>query len=414
MYIKLHNMIRFYNEVDFKMCVDCFSKIDKEFVILCFETDSLFGKSNLIDSYCGTQFVFSETSNFNDLKERFCNLKLKISDNVDDVFPFYKKSYLIAHINDILTQINLVQGDTPDFYSVIDNLYDISASHASIDNIINLHKKISDLLCVKGLEHGTLKQRVLKWKQDNSISTKKFVYQISNELNNYKKMSFSLFSNEDNYNLNSIYDDDIVELNTVDTNQGWSAYNNYNSNYKGNIEFNASAKFNQYSVKTFLTHEAYPGHHFSSLFKEYLYKNNCIENYAVLNLLKTPSSLIEEGIGDCGLKILNLLPNTIDEKIEKALDDLSAEVDYLVAELVYENNATTDELYDILLNYKFMKDKEDASRSIQFIKNWTLYVPVYKLGREIVSTYIDTHSFSELKYLYYPCTAHIIRNDKNE
>ena len=114
------------------------------------------------------------------------------------------------------------------------------------------------------------------------------------------------------------------------------------------------------------------------------------------------------------LKILGLSTSSIDDEIEKALDDLSAEVDYLVAKLVYDKNTTKNELYDILLNYKFMKDKDDADRSLQFIENWTLYVPIYKFGRELINNYVDNHSADELIYLYYPCTTRILnRIDEN-
>ncbi len=396
------------------MTFNSFAKIDREFVNLCLATDNLLGKGTLIDSYCGEQIEFSKNLSLNDIIKRFLYLKEIILDNVDDIFPLYKKTYLVSHINAIITQIELFQGRTFGFNTAINNLYDITSSPPSLNNIIAIHDKLSELLCEKGIEHESLKQRVLIWKQNNSITTEKFVDRISHSLEYYKKKSFELFNKGNLDNLNNIYHKDTVVLDIVDTEQGWAAYNNYLYNYNGRIEFNSSAKFNQYSINTFLTHEAYPGHHFSSLLKEYLYKHNHIENYAVLNLLKTPSSLIEEGIGDCGLKILGLSTSSIDDEIEKALDDLSAEVDYLVAKLVYDKNTTKNELYDILLNYKFMKDKDDADRSLQFIENWTLYVPIYKFGRELINNYVDNHSADELIYLYYPCTTRILnRIDEN-
>lgn len=178
------------------MTFNSFAKIDREFVNLCLATDNLLGKGTLIDSYCGEQIEFSKNLSLNDIIKRFLYLKEIILDNVDDIFPLYKKTYLVSHINAIITQIELFQGRTFGFNTAINNLYDITSSPPSLNNIIAIHDKLSELLCEKGIEHESLKQRVLIWKQNNSITTEKFVDRISHSLEYYKKKHLNYLTRE--------------------------------------------------------------------------------------------------------------------------------------------------------------------------------------------------------------------------
>lgn len=385
-----------------------FYKIDKRFVELCFIMDNVIGNGNLIDSYSGEAFSSAKKLSLEELKDSFLSLKSEVIDYVEDVFPLFKRTYLTSHIDALLIQIDLLQGIKPNFKVAVDKLYDTNSTLPTLSSIETLHNKLLNLFLQKGAEKTNLKQQVIDWKVQNAISTEKFVDGISEISSEYKQKTFNTISNLFD-GIDNIYNKSLLKFEIVNTSQGWGAYNSYFNNYTGKVLFNSNAKFNRYSIRTFLSHEGYPGHHTSAVIKEYLYRNHLIDNYATLNLLKTPSSLIEEGIGDCGLKILTCMPTSIDDAIEKTLDDLSAEVDCFVAQLIYNNDCSEQDLYQVLLDYKFMRDKEDAERSINFIRNWNLYVPIYKLGREVISSFIENHSSECLKYLYYPCTEKILQ-----
>lgn len=389
-------------------------ELDMEFVSLCYSIDSLFGEGNLIDSYSGEIPVFSKNDTSEDLRKRLINFKDKVNSQINDVEPFFEKTYIISHINSLITQLDLFEGKIIDFNVALNSLYDIKSPIVSLSPIEKIHKELDELLTKKGIEKGNLRDRVLTWKKDNSVTTKCFVDLIKKERTRYKKLTFNLINDYVIKDINNIYDVSELDICLTETNQGWGAYNYYLGNYSGKISFNSKAEFNANSVATFISHEAYPGHHTSAMIKEFLLKSKIISNYATLNLLKTPSSLVEEGIGDCGLKILGIKPTNIDEEIEQTLDNLSAEVDYLLSEMVYNKNYSLDTLYDILLNYKFMNDKNDANRSIAFINNWTLYVPIYKLGRYYISNFINNNSIELLKNIYYPSTAKILMGFDNK
>lgn len=369
----------------------------KEFKYLCYQLDFSFGKGNLIDS------DFSKI-NFNDdllsldiIERRLIELKSK-STELENYHPLYLKTYLQKHIDALLMQIKLKK-QSVDYLEAISVLYDIEAKKPQHTVIERIHSELNDLLNKSGYTIGNLNQRVQKWNEDNKIKASDFINLINKRAKEYSEITKKIFANIVNFD----EIDDILELKLVDTNDGWAAYNYYINNYKGIIEFNSSSSFNQYSINLFISHEGYPGHHTSCLIKEYLYKHNQTNELATINLLNTPSSLIEEGIGDNGLKILKLENDDINFKIDQLLDRLSAESYYLAAYKYINDKQTEDKIMNILINDKLHANEKSAYRAMQFIKNWGYYIPTYKYGREIVSDFIDKYPNDFLKKLYNIC-----------
>ena len=250
-----------------------------------------------------------------------------------------------------------------------------------------------------GYNIGTLNERVQQWNKNNDIAASDFIILIDRRAKEYAKIVKHIFSKIIDFNEIS----DVLELKLVNTDDGWGAYNYYISNYKGIIEFNSAASFNKYSINTFISHEGYPGHHTSCVIKEYLYKCHQTNGLATLNLLNTPSSLIEEGIGDNGLKILNLKNDDINFKIDQLLDKLNAEAYYLAAYKYINDKQSENKIMDILINDKLHENEKSAHRAMNFIKNWGYYIPTYKYGRKIVSDFIDKNPNEYINKLYNIC-----------
>lgn len=369
----------------------------KEFKYLCYQLDYSFGKGNLIDSdFSETNFNDDKLS-LNDIEHRLLILKSK-SMEMEDLPPLFTKTYLQKHIDALLMQIKLKKQNT-DYIEAISILYDIDAKKPQHTTIEQIHSELNDLLKNNGYISGTLNQRVQQWNKDNDIKASDFVDLINKKAKEYAEIVKGQFSNIVNFNEIN----DVLDLKLVDTNDGWAAYNYYINNYKGIIEFNNSSSFNQYSINLFISHEGYPGHHTSCLIKEYLYKNNQTNELATINLLNTPSSLIEEGIGDNGLKILNLENDNINFKIDQLLDKLSAEAYYLATYKYINEKQTEEQIINILINDKLHANEKSAYRAMQFIKNWGYYIPTYKYGREIVSAFIDKHPNDYINKLYNIC-----------
>lgn len=369
-----------------------------EFKYLCYQLDFSFGKGNLIDSDFSTNiYDIDDKLTLEDIEHKLSDLQSK-SQEIEDCPPLFTKTYLEKHIDALLMQIKLKRQNV-DYLEAISVLYDIDAKKPQHTTIEEIHSALNDLLKSGGYTTGTLNQRVQNWNKDNDIKASNFINLLNKKAKEYAEIVKKQFGSFINFNKI----DDVLELKLVDTDDGWAAYNYYVNNYKGIIEFNSSSSFNQYSLNLFISHEGYPGHHTSCLIKEYLYKNNKTNELATINLLNTPSSLIEEGIGDNGLKILNLENNDINFKIDQMLDKLSAEAYYFAAYRYISDQQPEEQIINILINDKLHPNEKSAYRAMQFIKNWGYYIPTYKYGREIVSNFIDKHPNDYFNTLYNIC-----------
>ena len=382
-------------------------KIYEEFKYLCYQLDFALGQGNLIDSdFSEIRYEINDKLSYEFIKDKLIELKNKCQETIDDNPPLYLKTYLNKHIEALIMQINLKIGNV-DYLNAINVLYDIEAVKPDHNIIEQIQEELNDLLNQCGYDNGTLNQRINRWDEDNKINASDFIklsYEKAKEYANLVKKQFSTFINLDRIN-------DTLELKLVNSNQGWSAYNYYIKDYTGIIEFNSVATFNKYSLDTFISHEGYPGHHTSGLIKELLYRNNRTNELATINLLNTPSSLIEEGIGDCGLKILHLETEDINFKINQILDKLNAEAYYYAAYEYINNRKNEEQIMNILINDKLHKNEKSANRALQFIKNWGYYIPTYKYGQEIVGQFIDNYSGNYLEILYNLCCNSTLRRN---
>lgn len=380
-----------------------FVKIFSEFIYLCYQLDSYFGKGSLIDSCFSSNRYNIDNLTVNEISNKLYQLNDQCQ-NSQDLSPF-EKIYLCKHIKALLTQIEIKEKKT-DYIYTISKLYDIYAKIPKHICIEELHSILNELLLECGFKKGTLNQRIANWEQYNKINASDFVKMAKGKANEY----YSIIKNKMNSFVDFSKIHDVLDLKMVETNEGWSAYNYYVNNFSGVIEFNSSYEFNQYSLNTFISHEGYPGHHTSCLIKEYLYKYCNANELITINLLNTPSSLIEEGIGDCGLKIIGLENyEDINYKIEAIMDKLNAEAYYYAAYNYYYNNYSEDQIYQILINDKLHANEKSANRAMKFIKNWGYYIPTYKYGREIVGNLISQYNDSCLKLLYSACCNSIIK-----
>lgn len=376
----------------------------KEFKNLCYQLDFLLGKGSLIDSdFSKNIYKIDHQLTLDDIMHKLSDLKSECK-NMDDNPPLFTKTYLEKHIDALQMQIQ-IKKQRVDYLEAVSILYDIDATKPQHYEIEKIHSELNDLLKSEGYNTGTLNERVRKWNESCAINADDFIAKINDKAKQYAKIveqKFSSFINFSEIN-------DTLELKIVETKDGWAAYNYYINNYKGIIEFNSSASFNRYSINSFISHEGYPGHHTSCIIKEYLHKHNKTNDLATINLLNTPSSLIEEGIGDNGLNILNIKSNDVNFMIDQLLDKLNAEAYYLAAYKFNNDNASEESIMDILINDKLHDSTKSARRALQFVINWGYYIPTYKFGREIVSDFISSNPSNCFEKLYNICCNSTLR-----
>lgn len=389
-------------------------KIFNKYLQFCFEIDKILGEGNLIDSFSGDE-KFNIVVDRDTIYKRLRDFINEINDTVEDTYPFFSKTYLIKHVNALILQLEINDNiNKKSYLDTISILYDIEASIPDYNKIERLKKEIYKLLADLGIKGKDLNEKILLWKKQNEIESNEFISLVNEKKAYCSKLTFKLLKNrmlsaDDISNV-----EDVLNIRITETEAGWAAYNYYLKNYTGTIEFNSQAKFLKSSIDTFVTHEAYPGHHTSCFIKELLSKKNIYPTYSAINLLNTPSSLIEEGIGDCGIDIIGVRQDSINNKIQYLLDELSSEAYYYAAYEFYANNKSESDIMKILINDKLHTDETDAKRAMQFIRNWGYYIPTYKFGKELVRELISDYSVDCLDILYAPCCMSTIEMWKKE
>lgn len=371
--------------------------ISQTYINLSFEADKILGQGNLVDAFYGDRSKVKTRKNISKeiLRNDFINLRKEIQKNIKDEAPYFDKTFLTKQIDSIIMQLDVI--DKPISYKeAVERMLDIKIEEPQEESIKAIQDKLQKL--IKG---NNLKESVLQWREDNSVSAEKFVEISKIKIERYKKESFKLIERIfQEINIDELYQNTKIRLNVEDTKQGWSAYNYYKGNYQGEIGFNSKMNFNQYDFDIFLTHEAFPGHHMQSAIREYLNKKGLIENYFTINLINTPDSVIQEGIGDSGYQFINIKIENENEKIQYLLDRLNVEIQYYVAYQIFQKSMSKQEALEYIFKNRFDLNINESKKTLSFVEQWKYYIPTYKYGKDIVTKYYKKHGEKILPILY--------------
>lgn len=194
-----------------------------------------------------------------------------------------------------------------------------------------------------------------------------------------------------------------VEIELV-SGQPWSAYNWYLGSGRSLIQFNTDLPLRASSLLETLAHEAYPGHHTEGAVKERLLYLERGYAEAAIAPMNTPSNVINEGIGDTGLRVIlsdeerirwknevfyplaGLGPVDAEQalRLERAREGMNF-VSGNAALLLHEERRPADEVVAYLERYGLRK-REEAEQSLRFIQSplFRGYVFCYASGEMLI------------------------------
>lgn len=381
--------------------------IEEQYILLAHVADSLIGKGTIIDAFYGDKDIVKDIPklDINELINRLKKLHDDIKTNLDDEQPYYKQTFLLKQVNALLTQAQVYSGAKIQYREILKSYLDFEVGDPNWEAIDILKENINKELVLLGYK-GSLNKMVSDWKIDSSLSSAEYLKSVKILAKKYSEKTYEILKIS-----NILSDDDVAVLKEFDqinfelkeTNESWAAYNYYDRNYSGTVVFNKNGNFHKHNLKTFVSHEAYPGHHTSNLIREYLVKTKQLGQEATIHLLNTPECTIAEGIGDNAISFIHENNENIDLKIEVMLDDLAAEVDYAAVIKLFEERVTESEIISYLVKDKLLTEEKYAIRSLNFLKSWGYYVPNYKYGREIVRKYYESEGYKIFKLIYGIC-----------
>lgn len=386
----------------------------KLFIEISYDLDRILGAGNVIDaSFSGYQPT-DPTTDTHLVFEKIKALRI-LNHNNEDVFPFFKKSYIEQQLNALELQLKLFQ-DPQSYdgrYAEVARIFiGIELPEPSLTEITEIHNKLNSLLQTDDL--ATLAERLQAWKNHYQCSSSAYLKEAKMVTKEYAALTFTnifphLIDDKDIAGLKEL---DSITLEAEGTTASWTAYNYYSGNYTGKVIFNEAVPFYKNTIRTFVAHEIFPGHHASDIIKEYYLKNITRDDYMGIKFLNTPSCLIEEGMADAGLELLGISPSDTNELIEYYVGELHAAVTYYSTYQLFINNKDEADVSGEIKSMKLLINDSDVSRNINFIKSWKYYVPSYKLGRDFVRRQMEKYTDqTELLKLLYLCPIPSVIND---
>jgi hypothetical protein len=169
------------------------------------------------------------------------------------------------------------------------------------------------------------------------------------------------------------------------TDAPWGAYHYYKKGYKSLVEINTEFPVVKYTIKSWVTHETYPGHQTQLCRREMLYRKGKLGLESTLSLVNVPESTISEGLAECGGLFLNLEKDD-NEKLLVVLGRLGRWVGKQAAFMLNQDEVPEEEVATYIAENTFVSlDRAKARIPFMVDPIWRTYVFTYDEGWTFVS-----------------------------
>ena len=302
-----------------------------------------------------------------------------------------RKDYLIRHLTAMQMSLRLLSGEKVSLADEAEALYDVRPHWQDERNFEEAHKLFNEALP----SGGTLRERMLAWKQSLEIpveKAKELLPVIIRKLRALTDQKFKLPQGE-SFTVEFVSD------------QPWMAYNWYLGNSKSRIDINIDIPTRVSVLPDLMAHEGYPGHHTDLSIKEKKLVNELRYQEFTVNLLNAPSAVMAEGIATSALETLltedeyeqwlreEILPNAgmshIDPKRMLAVTKAGRKMSGIsgnAAFMLHDQQKSEEEIIQYLQRYNLSSEKE-ARQTIRFISNPLdrSYTFTYHVGYDLLA-----------------------------
>jgi hypothetical protein len=301
-----------------------------------------------------------------------------------------RREYLASHVIAMQMSLRLLAGEKVSLADEVEALYDMRPAWKDEANFEEAHRLLDQVLP----PGGSLKERTRAWERSLEISlerVKELLPTIVRKLRTLTNQKFGLPEGE-SFTVQFV------------SNQPWNAYNWYLGNFRSRIELNTDLPTRVSFLPILMAHEGYPGHHTDLTIKEKVLVQELKYFEFTVNLIKTPSAVMAEGIATTARETIltddeleewfreELLPiagmDHIDPKrilaIGKAGRKLNG-IDGNAAFMLHDQRKSKAEILRYLQNYGLSTEKE-AEHTINFISNplYRSYIFTYHMGYDLL------------------------------
>jgi hypothetical protein len=301
-----------------------------------------------------------------------------------------RRGFLEKQLRAMETMARKLAGQAFSYSEEVERCFDIQPQRVDEEVFVAAHAEMDRLLP----GDGTLVERLAAYRDQFIVPKETARALIDAALPELRRRTRELIS---------LPEGEEVEIQLV-SGQPWSAYNWYLGGGLSRIEFNTDLPLRASSLLETLAHEAYPGHHTEGVLKERLLYLERGYAEAAIAPLNTPSNVINEGIGDVGLRVILgdeerlrwknevFYPvagiGAVDVeralRLERAGDGLRF-VSGNAALLLHAEGRPAEEVVAYIERYGLRK-REEAEHSLRFIESplFRAYIFCYATGRMLI------------------------------
>ncbi|TPH18486.1 DUF885 domain-containing protein [Litorilituus lipolyticus] len=351
---------------------------------------------NYVDAYYGPKAWQEELikQTLPQLKDKATLLINSINslDNITESESKIRLDYLKAHISACNVYIDILMGNTLDFYSECEALYDAKPPKYDEQHFDKILAELDKL--VPG--SGDLATRFVNYRENFVINKDKLdaVFEAAIAEARSRTLKHISLPKSENFTVELVQE------------QVWTAYNWFKGNSYSLIQLNTDINIYIERAIDLAAHEGYPGHHvFNALMEKHLVNQRNWVEYSIYNLFG-PTSLLAEGSANYGIEvafpweeriaferdvlfpIAGIDPNASElyYKILKLMAKL-AYADNMVAQRYCDNEIDKNQAIALLMKYSLCTEAR-ATQRLSFYQQNRSYVITYNYGQDLVHDYL--------------------------
>ena len=298
--------------------------------------------------------------------------------------------WLAGQLEGLLCVAEMVAGSELPWREAVRRCYGIDVEETPEDRFAEAHGKLDAALP----GDGDVAERLQAWHQSQNVQPDVVLPAFAALAEELRRRTAELVDLPDGERL----DAELV------TDKPWAAYNWYLGDLKSLIEINTDLPKRSYAMAILTAHEGYPGHHTEHACKEARLLRELGRVECSILMIHTPECLVSEGIAQTAIEralgddwldrvdeILRPLGVPFDAARARAVLDAYQQLEYVSVNVAYfasERGWTTEECVDYYRRWALAED-DRARKSVEFATHpiWSIYVPTYSHGYELVRAY---------------------------
>lgn len=305
----------------------------------------IIGDEGLIPLYLGKDLIEERTYTSWDEIERDIE---EIGDVVEATPDSPRKMFLTKLVESLRMATRLFQGGDAGFEEKLRRLVGLPAEPITDDFINGLADSLDTKLSKTEFKTGSLQERIVAWEESRYIAPEKIEETFTDLMREAQQRTDAMVVPTDGY---------TMKLNPVrDT--IYTARCNFSDK---KMDLNVGNSFSRSALKHLVAHECFPGHSTQNIYTLKSFKQGRSTPDVLLCSLNGITGVIQEGIGDQGVELIDWIDD-VDDEIQAILRRFRSAVATQGAWKINVENKSDDEVYRYLRETGAMQDTRARGR----------------------------------------------------